>query len=115
MPRSRRALVAALVVVLVGAGAVVAVAAHHGAKHRNSGGGTENPTGPTGTLDTKPVSGLTADQFGISTGVQLFNEKVDKIDEDMAAFAAMPTHWVRTAVRWDLIEPTSAEADDWTK
>jgi Cellulase (glycosyl hydrolase family 5) len=114
MPRSRRALVAALVIVVVGAVAVVAVASHHGAKHDNTNGPGGN-SGPTATVDTKPVAGLTADQFGISTGVALFNEKVDKIDEDMTAFAAMPTHWVRTAVRWDLIEPTSADSDDWTK
>ena len=28
----------------------------------------------------------------------------------------MPTHWVRTAVRWDLIEPNERRTtDDWTK
>jgi hypothetical protein len=121
MPRNRRVLIVALVIAIVAGGTIVAVVAtHHGTRHPSSS------TGPTGSnpspgsstasgVNTTPIPGLRAEQFGVSTGVQLFNEKVDKIDQDMAAFAAMPTHWVRTAVRWDLIEPKSADEDDWTK
>jgi len=111
MPRSRRVIVVALVVVLVAVAVALAVAVH-----KSHTAASPNPTGTgSGTINTTPISGLTADQFGLSTGVQLFNEKAHKIDLDMAAFAALPTHWVRTAVRWDTIEPTSPAADDWTK
>ena len=29
--------------------------------------------------------------------------------------AAIHAHWIRTAVRWDEVEPNSPNADDWTK
>jgi hypothetical protein len=110
MPRNRRAIAVALVVVLVGAAAIVfAAVAHNATKHGNGAAGSAT------TVDSTPISGLSADKFGVSTGVQLFNEKVDQIDRDIAGLAALPTHWVRTAVRWDLVEPTSPNSDDWTK
>jgi hypothetical protein len=114
MPRNRRVIVVAVVVALVAAGAVVAVVGHHHGTHPAI---TTAPNGstPSGGINRARIPGLAADHFGISTGVQLFNEKVAKIDADMAAFEAMPTHWVRTAVRWDLVEPNSPNQDDWTK
>jgi hypothetical protein len=121
MPRNRRVIIVAVVVALVAAGAVVAVVAtHHGtgattATGPTTPGQTSASSTPASGINTAPIAGLSAEQFGVSTGVQLFNEKVDKIDQDMSAFAALPTHWVRTAVRWDLIEPNSANEDDWTK
>jgi polysaccharide biosynthesis protein PslG len=121
MPRNRRVLIVALLVAIVAGGTIVAVVAtHHGKSHTaSSAPNGSNPSSgsstPSSGLNTTAIPGLRAEQFGISTGVQLFNEKGDKIDADMAAFEAMPTHWVRTAVRWDLVEPNSADQDDWTK
>jgi hypothetical protein len=115
MPRNRRVIVVAVVVALVAAGAVVAVVArHHHGTHPAIRTGPNGST-PSGGINRARIPGLAADQFGISTGVQLFKENVAKIDADMAAFEAMPTHWVRTAVRWDLVEPNSPNQDDWTK
>jgi hypothetical protein len=112
MPRSRRAIAVALAVLLVAAAVGVFVVARQGKKHPNGA-----PPGTTlpGTIAEKPIAGLSADRFGISTGVQLFNEQPAQIDQDIAALAAMPTHWIRTAVRWDKVEPASSSSDDWTK
>lgn len=121
MPRSRRAVALVLAVVLVVAAAAIAVVAtHHGKQHGtvqppNGTTGPGGSAGPTGSINTAPISGLTADKFGISPGVQLFRESVDNIDADMAGYAALPTHWVRAGVRWDLIEPKRADQDNWTK
>jgi polysaccharide biosynthesis protein PslG len=120
MPRNRRVIIVALVVALVAAGAVVAVVA---TRHGKSATTSTGPTTPGQTsasttasgVNTAPIAGLSADQFGVSPGVQLFRESVDKIDADMAGYAALPTHWVRAGVRWDLIEPKSPDQDDWTK
>jgi hypothetical protein len=125
MPRStsgsrsgaRVAIVIAIVIVLAG-GVAVAVAA---LGHNGKTDGARPPTittgtgaAPSGTVQG-PIDGLDADQLGISTGVQLFTAPVSQIDEDMAGIAADKSKWVRTAVRWDLVEPESAEADDWSK
>ena len=118
MPRSRRAIVVAVIVALVAAGAVVAVVATHHGKGRATAT-TPNQTSasstPSSEVNTAPIAGLAADKFGISPGVQLFRESVDKIDADMAGYAALPTRWLRAGVRWDLIEPKSPNRDDWTK
>jgi hypothetical protein len=114
MPRSRRAIAVALAVVLVAAAVVAVVVTRHGKKHGSSP--SPNATGSgTGAINQAPIAGLAADKFGISPGVSLFRESVDKIDADMAGFAALPTHWVRAGVRWDLIEPKGPDQDDWTK
>jgi Cellulase (glycosyl hydrolase family 5) len=121
MSRNRRVIAVALAVVLFGASAIVFAAVAHRGSKRGSGGGP-SPTSPTsatlpapGPVDTTPIPGLSADAFGISTGVQLFNENLGQIDQDIAGIAALGTHWMRTAVRWDLVERTSPNSDDWTK
>jgi polysaccharide biosynthesis protein PslG len=109
MPRSRRAIAIALAVLLVGAAAIVfAAVAHKGKAHPGTGATPGATVGPA-------VAGLTRDKFGISTGVQLFTSSVAQIDKDVAGIAAIHAHWIRTAVRWDLVEPSSPTSDDWTK
>jgi hypothetical protein len=118
MPRNRRVIVLAVVVAIAAAATIGVVATHNGKSHTTATAPNQTTSAsstPSSGIKTAPIAGLSADQFGVSTGVQLFNEKVDKIDHDMAAFAALPTHWVRTAVRWDLIEPNSPDQDNWTK
>jgi polysaccharide biosynthesis protein PslG len=117
MSRNRRVIAVALAVVLVGASAVVFAAVVHQGKKRGTGGGPSLTSGtlpPGVTVNTTPIAGLSANAFGISTGVQLFTEKVDKIDQDIAGIAALRAHWMRTAIRWDLVEPKSPSSDDWT-
>jgi hypothetical protein len=53
--------------------------------------------------------------FGVSTGVQLFGETLDQIDLDISGIHALGSQWMRTAVRWDQVEPNSANVDDWAK
>jgi hypothetical protein len=116
MRRSRRVIAAALVVVLAGALAVVVAAVGHKGK-REPGRGATVTTGP-GTPDGAvqgPIPGLAADKLGISTGVALFNETLPQIDDDIAGIAAAKAKWVRTALRWDLVEPNRESSDDWTK
>jgi hypothetical protein len=50
---------------------------------------------------------------GVSTGVTLFTGTVGEIDADIAGIADTGAKWVRTAIRWDLVEPVSAGSDDW--
>lgn len=117
MPRNRRVLAVALVLVLFGASAIVFAAVVHKGKS-DKGAINPSPTGtvaPNGTIQTKAIKNLAADQFGISTGVQLYTEKTDKISPDIAGIAGVGAHWMRTAIRWDLVEPNSASSDDWTK
>jgi polysaccharide biosynthesis protein PslG len=111
MPRSRRALAFALAILLFGAAAIVfAAVAHKGKTHPAGTGATPGPGATAG-----PIAGLTSDQLGISTGVQLYTASVAQIDKDVAGIAALHSHWIRTAVRWDLVEPSSPSSDDWTK
>ena len=115
MSRRNRAVAAALAVVLVGAIAVVVAAVAHDGKP--DGTVAPNPTngsGPTGTVEG-PIAGLRADQLGVATGVRLFTASEQQTDDDIAGIAAAKAKWVRTAVRWDLVEPESASSDDWTK
>jgi hypothetical protein len=119
MPRSRRAVALAVAVLLFGVAAIVyAAVVHKGKTHP----GAVSPPGVTsGTLPSSaavnrtPIAGLAPDQFGISTGQQLFTETGDKIDADMAGIATLPAHWVRTAVRWDSVEPDGPTSDDWAQ
>lgn len=88
--------------------------------HEGKSNGARPPTVTAGTgvpsNEVQPaIDGLSADQLGVSTGVQLFTASIRQIDEDMAGIAAANGKWVRTAVRWDLVEPDSASSDDWTK
>jgi hypothetical protein len=46
--------------------------------------------------------------------VQLFNEQPDTIDADVAGIAGVGAQWIRTALRWDRVEPDSADQDDWS-
>jgi hypothetical protein len=116
MPRSRRAVAFALAVLVVGVSAIVyAAVVHTGRKQQNGAAPGLTSGTAAGTVNMTPISGLSATQLGISTGVALFNENFARIDQDIAAIAALPAHWIRTAVRWDLIEPTSPDSDDWTK
>ncbi len=112
MPRRSRALAAALLVVLAGVAAIVVAATVHHGRH-----GDVTARNPSATSEPAPSTGgkLTPASFGISTGVALFNESPDRIDIDMAAMATAGAHWIRTAVRWDLVEPDDATTDDWTK
>lgn len=115
-PGRRRAVAAALVILLAGGVAVVIAAVGHNGKSN----GARPPTVTTGTgvpsSELQPaIPGLSADQLGVATGVQLFTASIRQIDEDMAGIAAAKGKWVRTAVRWDLVEPDSASSDDWTK
>ncbi|HEY5012881.1 MAG TPA: cellulase family glycosylhydrolase [Acidimicrobiia bacterium] len=119
MSRKRPAVAIALAVLLFGGTAIVfAAVAHKGTKHNTAAGpspGSPVTTGPGGSaVDARPIANLSSRAFGISTGVQLYNESLDKIDADIAGIAALGAHWVRTAVRWDLVEPDRATADDWT-
>jgi polysaccharide biosynthesis protein PslG len=121
MSRSRRAIAAALAVLLVGGIAVVVAAVVHKGKGDKGANGGNHPQGTvapgTANLGTvQPfIPALSADQLGIATGVVLFTSPVADIDRDMAGMAAVKAKWVRTAVRWDLVEPDSASSDDWTK
>jgi hypothetical protein len=116
MSRRNRAVAAALAVVLVGAIAVVVAAVAHDGKPDSSV--APNPTngtgGTTGTVEG-PIPGLRADQLGVATGVRLFTASTQQTDDDIAGIAAAKAKWVRTAVRWDLVEPERASSDDWTK
>ena len=87
MPRNRRVIAAALAVLLFGAAAVVFAAVVHDGKGDNSAI-PNSPTGtraPTGTVNTTVIPNLVSSDFGVSTGVQLYTEKIDQIDQDIAA------------------------------
>jgi hypothetical protein len=125
MSRSRRAIAVALVVVVLGVVAGLVIANHNG-KHtsNNTGNTTGNSTGttgpggtaaPSGTVNTAPIANLSRDAFGISTGVQLYTESSTLVDSDITGIAKLGAKWMRTAIRWDLVEPKSASADDWAK
>jgi len=115
MPRSRRAIAAALAIVLVGVIAVVVAAVAHKGKSQPGKTGAVT-TGPLPSTPVQPpVEGLSAGNLGISTGVALFNESLPQMDKDIAGIAATKAKWVRTAVRWDVVEASSASSDDWTK
>ena len=53
--------------------------------------------------------------MGLSTGTQLWDAKPAKVDAQMAGIAATGAVWVRTALHWKDVEPTSAGADDWSQ
>ena len=115
----RRAVAAALAVLVAGVGAIgYAAVGHQGTSHPSGGGATPGVTSGTlpagGTANVTPIVGLGADKFGISTGLQLWHENGGQIDADMAAMAALPTRWIRTAVRWDDVEPNGPTSDDWS-
>ena len=113
-----RAIAAALAVVVVAAAAIVFAAVGHNGKGKGGGKaslGTGTGPGQTSGTGAGPVPGLSADQVGVSTGVTLFTASVSKIGQDIAGIAATGAKWVRTAIRWDLVEPNSAGADDWTR
>jgi hypothetical protein len=119
MRRNRRvvaAVVAVAVLVVAGAIGLVVVVANHGNGSNGNGGGT---AAPGATVDTRPIAGLQRDDLGISTGVQLFKEDPAKIDADVAGIATLGSHWIRTALRWDVVEKRSvekrsADQDDWS-
>jgi hypothetical protein len=113
---SRRVIAAALAVVVVGAAAVVFAAVVHTGKDN----GARKPsldTGPgqTSAAGAGSIPGLSADQVGVSTGVVLFTGKATSVDADIAGIADTGAKWIRTAIRWDLVEPDSPSADDWTR
>ena len=100
MPRKRPAVALALAVLLLGGTAIVfAAVVHKGTKHNTAAGpspGSPVTTGPGGSgVDTRPIANLSSQAFGISTGVQLYNESLDKIDADVAGIAALGSHWAR--------------------
>jgi hypothetical protein len=113
MPRNRRAIAAALVVVLVGVGAIV-LAARHDKKGAGSTVLTTGSLPSSAAVNSTPPAGLSTSAFGISTGVQLYNEKPEQIDADIAGIAAIGSKWMRTAIRWDDVEAKSESVDDWS-
>ncbi|HEX4491510.1 MAG TPA: cellulase family glycosylhydrolase [Acidimicrobiia bacterium] len=111
MSRNRRIVAALLAVVLVAAVAVVvgvAVARHDGRNKQAA------PAEPDATVDAKTIAGLQPDQFGISTGIQLVKEEPDRIDADIASIATLGAQWIRTGIRWDIVEKRGPDQDDWT-
>jgi hypothetical protein len=111
---SRRAIAAAAAVLLAGAAAIVfAVVRHDG--NDNGARTPDSTTGPGQTAATGAgsIPGLSADKVGVSTGVTLFTGPVGEIDADIAGIADTGAKSVRTAIRWDLVEPDSAGSDDW--
>lgn len=111
---SRRAVAAALAVLLAGSAAIVFAVVRHDSND-NAAGTPGRTTGPSQTAATGAgsIPGLSADQVGVSTGVVLFTATVGEIDADIAGIAGTGAKWVRTAIRWDLVEPESATSDDW--
>src|SRR4051812_1976335 len=108
MSRKRRIIAAAVAV------ALVAVAAAAVAVLKGGDSSPDEPSGSNATINAKPIANLSTGAFGISTGVQLFNEEPAKIDSDIAGISKLGAHWIRTAIRWDRIEPDSADSDDWS-
>lgn len=120
MPEGRlsrqRVVAAALAVLVVAATAIVfAAVGHQGKSNGAKKPGLDTGPGPSSGSGAGSIAGLRADQVGVSTGVVLFSETVAKIDADIAGIAADGAKWVRTAIRWDLVEPDSAGSDDWEK
>jgi hypothetical protein len=82
-----------------------------------------SPSTPAGSTDQTPPNGALASlnmttfhsKMGLSTGVQLWEEAASKQDSDMAGIAATGAKWVRTALHWSDVEPTSANQDDWSR
>lgn len=109
MSRNRRIVVAAIAVAVLAA-AVGTVALLRGGGSSSTG----SPSAPAASINAEPIANLATGAFGISTGVQLFNEQPAKIDSDIAGIARLGAHWIRTAVRWDRVEPDSADSDDWS-
>jgi hypothetical protein len=78
---------------------------------------------PAGSTDQTPPNGALASlnmttlhsKMGLSTGVQLWAETASKQDSDLAGIAASGAKWVRTAIHWSDVEPTSATQDDWSR
>jgi hypothetical protein len=123
MSRSSRVIAVALVVVILGVVGGLVIANHSNNHNRSNTGSGPGPTSPTGTgtaptnatVNTTPVSNLSHEAFGISTGVQLYTESSSLVDSDIAGVAKLGAKWMRTAIRWDLVEPASANVDDWAK
>ena len=114
MPRNRRVVAVALAVVLFAAAAAVFASVVHKGKSGNSATpGTATTVGKN--VQSNAIPGLQSDAFGVSVGLQLFNEKDTDVDTDVAGIATLGAHWIRTAIRWDDIEPSSANVDDWSK
>jgi hypothetical protein len=116
MLRNRRNVVVAVAVaiVVIGVIAVIVAAVGHDGKSNGARATTPN-TGTTPVSVDGPIAGLAADKLGVSTGATLITGSTQRIDDDMAGIAAAKGKWVRTAVRWDLVEPDSADTDDWAK
>jgi hypothetical protein len=108
----RRVAAGALVAVLVGAAAVVYAVARNGDDDGAGKPGVTTSGGQSGP-SVGSIAGLSADQVGISTGVVLFTGPFEEIDSEIAGMAKDGAKWIRTAVRWDLVEPDSAGSDDW--
>jgi polysaccharide biosynthesis protein PslG len=115
MDRSRRAgsparfVVNGLLVIVVAAAAIGGgvVIAH--LRHKSKATPTTLAPGATISFPTFQS------KLGLTTGVQMWNAGASEQDAEMAGIAAAGARWVRTALLWRDVEPSSATQDDWSK
>jgi hypothetical protein len=102
--------IAVVVAVAVIVGGVLFARRQHTAKHASTTTTTPGPE-PTGPV-TFPTF---ASKLGLTTGVQLWSASTAQQDTEIAGIAATGARWLRTALSWRDVEPSSADQDDWSK
>jgi hypothetical protein len=110
----RGVLVGVIVVVLVAAAAGIGLAVSH-SKKKTASTSTSSP--PETAVPSSGQLTFTTFQsrMGLTTGVQLWDAKPAKMDTEVAGIGAAGAKWLRSALQWKDVEPTSADNDDWSR
>jgi hypothetical protein len=104
-----RSLVNVLLVVVVAGAAVGGGVLIANSRHKSSTTTTFTPSGGSVAFPNF------ASKLGLTTGVQMWNSSASDQDRELAGISAAGAHWVRTALVWRDVEPSSANQDDWSK
>jgi len=107
-PAARKVLIGVIVVALVVAAFGIGLLVSHSRNKKT----TETSQPPTGGALSFPTF---ASKMGLTTGVQLWNSSPSDTDAEIKGIGDAGAHWLRTAVRWKDVEPSSADQDDWTQ